>query len=213
MPKPDLALRSRPLKEVQPAIEQLKRVVLIHPEEIVVEMESKFCICSKPERQQGSKTRMMIQCPKCYEWFHYDCVKLNDDFDAENTYWECNWCKSEVDKYGMQRWKEDRKKAKLRHLNDRPVVKGGALGKDPPKSYSAPLTWEGKVDEVKEISRRKRIKKLKLQDCAQELIDQGGHHKVDAEGLNGLEARPPDDALIDELIAAGIIDPENMGDD
>lgn len=35
---------------------------------------------------------------------------------------------------------------------------------------------------------------------------------VDAEGLHGLEARPVDDALIDEMVGAGIVDPEKLED-
>jgi hypothetical protein len=36
---------------------------------------------------------------------------------------------------------------------------------------------------------------------------------VDAEGQNGLEVRPVDDVLIDEMIGAGLIDPEMEEDD
>ena len=65
---------------------------------------------------------------------------------------------------------------------------------------------EGKVEEVQELARRAEVKKRKLMDTAQELVDGGGHHAVDAEGMTGLELRPVDDGLVDELLGAGMID-------
>ena len=61
MPKPDFALRTRPLKEVEPALKQLKRVVLFHMDEIVQEMPPTFCVCGRGERKKRSKTKKMIQ--------------------------------------------------------------------------------------------------------------------------------------------------------
>ena len=72
--------------------------------------------------------------------------------------------------------------------------------------YSAPVSWQGKVEEVQEFARRAAVKKRKLMDSAQELVDGGGHHVVDAEGMAGLELRPVDDGLVDELLGAGMID-------
>ena len=75
-----------------------------------------------------------------------------------------------------------------------------------PVQYSAPVSWQGKVEEVQELARRAAVKKRKLMDTAQELVDGGGHHAVDAEGMAGLELRPVDDGLVDELLGAGMID-------
>lgn len=213
MPKPDLALRTRPLKEVENALEKLKRVVLFHPDEIVLEVPAKYCVCGQGERKGGKRTKLMIQCEECFEWFHYDCVGLADDYDGENNDWKCEWCTGGADKQGRQRWESGRKKAKLRHVNDRPVAKGAQLGENPPQAYTAPVSWEGKVAEVKEIARRNAIKKRKLEEAVQELADGGGHHVADAEGLGGLEARPVDDALVDDFVAAGFVDPDAMSDD
>ena len=66
---------------------------------------------------------------------------------------------------------------------------------------------------MQEISRRKAIKKRKLKDLVERRVDEGGHHMVDAEGSNGLEARPVDDALVDEMVGAGIVDPEDLSDE
>ena len=155
----------------------------------------------------------MIQCDECYEWFHFDCVDIQDSYDAESESWKCEWCRCGADKVGAQRWKSGRKRPKLRHVNDRPIVKGAQLGQNPPQAYTAPPSWDGKVAEVKEISRRKAIKKRKLEEQVQVIVDQGGHHAVDAEGLAGLEARPVDDALIDEMVGAGLVRPQDLDED
>ncbi len=36
---------------------------------------------------------------------------------------------------------------------------------------------------------------------------------VDAEGMAGLELRAVDDGLIDEMVGAGVIDPDNVSDE
>ena len=67
--------------------------------------------------------------------------------------------------------------------------------------------------EVKESSRRAAIKKRKLRDAVEQLIDEGGHHVVDAEGMAGLELRQADDGLVDEFVGAGAVDPDLLSDD
>lgn len=213
MPKPDFALRTRPLKEVEPALEKLKRVVLFHPDKIVQELSPVFCVCGKGERTKGPKSKMMIQCDSCWGWFHHDCAGLGDDFEADGVDWKCDWCDNGADDQGFQRWTLNRKKPKKRHVNDQPKFKGAVLGGDGPKSYSSPPSWDGKVAEVKEISRRKAIKKRKLKDLVEKRVDARGHHMTDAEGLNGLEARPVDDVLIDEMVGAGIVDLAEVSED
>ena len=75
-----------------------------------------------------------------------------------------------------------------------------------PSNYSAPPSWDGKVKEVKELARRSAIKKRKLTEAVEQLVAEGGHHVVDAEGAAGLEMRPVDDGLVDELVGAGVVD-------
>ena len=216
MPKPDKVLRSRPLREVPDAIAKLKKVVLFHPDQIVEELEPKYCVCGKGEHVNGHQSDRMVQCGECYEWFHFDCVGVKDNADVENDVWKCEWCRSGIDKQGRQRWSTGRKKAKYRHQNDRPRVKGAALGGNPPKRYSNPPTWEGKVEQVKELARRAIVKKKKLTEAVEKLIDEGGHHLVDAEGMAGLERRQVNDAMIDEMAGGGevqVSDDEGDGGD
>lgn len=213
MPKPDKALRTRPLKEVEENLKQLRGVVLFHPDPIVQALPAKMCVCGKGERKRGGKDDRMIQCDECYEWFHWDCANVPDAFDAGSDDWRCEWCLNGADREGNQRWLSGRKKPKLRHLNDRPVAKGAQAGMDPPLEYSAPPLWEGKVEEIRELSRRQAVKKRKLRVAVQDLVDAGGHHLMDAEGQGGLESRAVDDGLVDELVGAGIVDPDELGED
>ena len=205
MAKPDKVLRFRPLKEVPEAVAKLKRVVLIHPKPIVEELKAKFCICGKGERKMGKKSKVMIQCEECWEWYHSDCVGVADASVVQNDDWKCEWCKSDIDKEGYQRWKSGRKKAKKRHRKDIPKLNGAILGGDPAVRYSAPPSWEGKVEQVKELARRAAIKKRKLTEAVEKLVDEGGHHLVDAEGMAGLELRPVNDGMIDEVLEAGLV--------
>jgi PHD-finger len=213
MAKPDKILRFRPLKEVPEAVAKLKRVVLIHPKPIVEELKAKFCICGKGERKLGKKSMLMIQCEECWEWYHSDCVGVVDAASVQNDDWKCEWCKSDIDKEGYQRWKSGRKNAKKRHHKDIPKLNGGVLGGDPPIRHSAPPSWEGKVEEVKELARRAAIKKRKLTEAVEKLVDEGGHHLVDAEGMDGLELRPVNEGMIDEAIGAGLVAVEADGDE
>jgi hypothetical protein len=210
MGKPDKVLRVRPLREVKAALEKLEGVVLVHPDPIVVELPSKYCICKKGERQRSKKSKKMIQCDQCWEWFHFDCVGLRDDVDVKDLVWKCEWCKDTPDNQGKQRWRTGRKKAKLRHYKDTPRHKGGQKGGDPPKSYSAPQDWDGKVDEIKEIARRAAIKKKKLTDAVEKLVEEGGHHLVDAVGMAGLDVRAVDEAMIDEMLGAGLVEEDEV---
>jgi hypothetical protein len=211
MPKPDKVLRFRPLKEVSEAVAKLKRVVLIHSKPIVEELKAKFCICGKGERKAGKKSMLMIQCEECWEWYHSDCAGVEDAAAVQNADWKCDWCKNGFDNEGYQRWKSGRKKAKKRHRKDIPKLKGAILGGDPAVRYSAPPSWDGKVEQVKELARRAAIKKRKLTEAVEKLVDEGGHHLVDAEGMAGLELRPVNDGMIDEVLQAGLVEDVNVG--
>jgi PHD-finger len=210
MGKPDKVLRVRPLREVQTALEKLKRVVLVHPEPIVVEVPSKYCVCKKGERKRTDKTKLMIQCDECWDWFHFDCVQLKDDADVKNLAWKCEWCLDTIDEKGYQRWTSNRKLAKKRHYKDTPRRNGGVKGGNPPQSYSAPPDWDGKVAEIKEIARRAAIKKKKLTDAVEKLVEEGGHHLVDAVGMAGLDVRAVDEAMIDEMLGEGLVEEDEV---
>ena len=176
------------------------------------ELKAKFCICGKGERKMGKKSKDMIQCDECWEWYHSDCVGVADVAAVQNDDWKCEWCKSDIDKEGYQRWKSGRKKAKKRHRKDVPKLNGAILGGDPAVRYSAPPSWEGKVKQVKELARRAAIKKRKLTEAVEKLVDEGGHHLVDAEGMAGLELRPVNDGMIDEVLEAGLVVDVSVGE-
>ena len=74
MPKPDAVLRDRPISEVVPAINKLRRVALLSPFEVSVKEETKYCVCRKGNMGD------MVQCLECFEWFHYNC--LTEDYQA-----------------------------------------------------------------------------------------------------------------------------------
>jgi hypothetical protein len=212
MPKPDKVLRFRPLKELDAAVSKLKRVVLFHPKPIVEELPAQYCVCKKGVRKKGKASTEMIQCGECLDWFHFDCAGIKDGADVENVAWKCEWCQDPIDKEGYQRWKTGRKKPKRRHHRDMPKHKGAELGKDAPPRYSAAPTWEGKVAEVKELARRAAVKKRKLTEAVEQLVVEGGHHLVDAEGMAGLESRPVDEGFVDEMVGAGIVDVDDFDD-
>jgi hypothetical protein len=212
MAKPDIALRARPLKEVNDAVAERKRVVLFHPEPIVVQLPAKYCVCGKDEHISCAEPGAMIQCDGCWEWFHFACVTQLDD---EKAIWHCEWCKDKPDKEGYQRWRNftnGRTMPKKRHNKDVPRLQGAQLGQSPPLRYSAPVDWDGKVAEVQELARRAAVKKRKLTEAVEQLMVQDGHHLTDAEGMAGLKARAVDDALVDEMLEAGLIDHEGDGD-
>ncbi len=208
MPKPDKVLRFRPLKEVDGALSKLKRVLLLHPKPIVEELPAQYCICKKGERKKGKGSTEMIQCEGCWDWFHFDCVGIKGGADVVGVDWTCEWCRDPIDKQGYQRWRTGREKPKRRHQRDVPRLKGAVLGQDAPPRYSAAPTWEGKVAEVQELARRAAVKKRKLTEAVEQLVAEGGHHLVDAEGMAGLELRPVDEGVIDEMVGAGIVNEE-----
>ena len=65
---------------------------------------------------------------------------------------------------------------------------------------------------MQELARRAAIKKRKLTEDVEQLLVENGHHLTDAEGMAGLEARAVDDALVDEMLGAGLIREEDDGD-
>lgn len=212
MGKPDKVLRTRPLKEAAPAVAKLKRVVLFHPEPIVVEKPATYCVCKKGEVRGKKDSTEMVQCETCFEWFHFDCAGIGAGTDLEDVRWTCEWCLDVADREGFHRWRKNRGRPVKRHRLDTPALKGGAMGQDKQPTLTAPPTWEGKVEEVLEAARRAAIKKKKLVDAVERLVEGGGHHVVDAEGMAGLEARAVDDGLLDEILGAGLVD-ENQLDE
>lgn len=211
--KPDQFLRSHPLKEIPKALEVLQKVLLIHPSPLVEKLPMKYCICNHGEGGKSGKNVFDVQCGECFTWFHVACTAIPDGVDLDSYEYQCEWCKDKPDREGFQRWRTGRKTPRKRHLDDRPIVKGVKAGDYPLEQYSSPPTWEGKVAEVKERAKRIAVQKRKLKASVQQLVDKGGHHLVDAQGLGGLVDRPVDDPLADELLQAGLVDLAPLSDD
>jgi hypothetical protein len=60
---------------------------------------------------------------------------------------------------------------------------------------------------------KSKIKKRKLKEAVHVLVDEGGHRVMDEEGMAGLEVRGVDDGLVDEMVGAGLVDPDQMSDE
>ena len=56
--------------------------------------EKLYCICRMP----NSRSRAMIQCDRCKNYFHMDCMKLDDHKSYENEEWSCHQCLDMLDK-------------------------------------------------------------------------------------------------------------------
>lgn len=200
-----MSLRNRPILESLESVIELKTVLLFHPDTLDAQVQSKYCVCRKGELPNDDENSKMVQCEECYEWYHYGCVGYTDVVGDSGNAWKCEWCLSQQDRDGNHRWKSGRKKAKLRHYKDTPREKGAVLGQDALVATAYPVSWDGKVAEIKEQARRLGLRKRKLEDRAAAVIDQGGHHQVDRQGMAGLEARGVTPGLIDELLAEGEI--------
>ena len=72
-----------------------------------------------------------------------------------------------------------------------------------------------KIGMVKLIKSRKsrdglQSKKKKLTDAVEKLVEEGGHHLVDAVGMAGLDVRAVDEAMIDEMLGAGLAEEDEV---
>ena len=52
---------------------------------------SVYCYCRMPECSE----RDMVECSKCLEWYHLDCVSVPQDaLQNSNVQWYCHYCQS-----------------------------------------------------------------------------------------------------------------------
>lgn len=61
--------------------------------------EELFCICRKPDH--GGE--LMISCDSCDEWFHFKCMKLNEDHSKLIAKFYCKFCRWKG--VGSTKWK------------------------------------------------------------------------------------------------------------
>ena len=52
-----------------------------------VTREKVYCIC-----RQGFGKKEMIECERCFEWFHLDCINITDKVIEQTGKWFCNDC-------------------------------------------------------------------------------------------------------------------------
>jgi hypothetical protein len=159
-----------------------------------------------PQRgaQGGKKTKVMTQCDSCFEWTIMTAQISPTTLMLKIMIGSANIAEIHRIEKGIRDGRQDGKKPKKRYFKDTPKAQGAEFGGPALVQFSAPRAWDGKVEETKERSRRNSIKKRKLQEAVEVMIDTREHHLVDAEGMAGLEARPMGDALIDEMVVAGI---------
>jgi len=65
--KPDKELRFHPADKVVAASKSVKKLVLLHPEPIRVQVERKRCFCKTKTNNK------MLLCEGCDEWYHHLC--------------------------------------------------------------------------------------------------------------------------------------------
>jgi hypothetical protein len=61
-----------------------------------------------------------------------------------------------------------------------------------------------------EVVKWAAIKKKKLTDAVEKLVEEGDHHLVDAVGMAGLDVRAVDEAMIDEMLGAGLVEEDEV---
>ena len=76
-------------------------------------MEAVYCICRQPQDE-----RFMIQCDKCDEWFHGDCVGVSEDDNLQSFI--CASCKliQVVTETGKSPQKKRKRRKKLTEMVD-----------------------------------------------------------------------------------------------
>ncbi len=209
MQKPDKVLRYSALEKVIPAIQQLQRVILLHPDPIRHEKERKYCYCKK------NATADMVLCDECHEWYHHKCVGVDEEQARADDDWRCGYCIGEPDEDGNRTWMSDiplqagkkKRMAPDRNDDDRPK----ALGYAPEKKVKVqvgPADWaeiQAAVDEGgMKINREEQRKKKKVET----ILKEGGHHVVDEMTAAGLALRAVDGPLVDDLEGLGLLDDE-----
>lgn len=200
MKKPDVELRKHPLTEVAKVSAELTRRILFHPEPFRVEVARQRCICrSKAEKN-------MVLCESCDEWFHFHCVDMTVEQAEKAIHWRCGYCTGRPDSDGKQTWNLDRKQAGKRA---RPAVRD-RLVSDTPKARgvnpfknemieTGPGSWQEIVQMAQEGGAKINQAEQRRAQKAATLVEEGGHHVVDAVTAGGLAGRGVDGALIDEL--------------
>lgn len=155
----------------------------------------------------------MVLCESCDEWFHFACVDMSEEDAQMAKDWKCGYCAGGPPKDGKQSWvlarrqvsKRARPAVRERLVSETPKARGIEPNGDD-KVEKGPVSWE-------EIMRMARDGAAKINQVEQrwakkaaKLVEEGGHHLVDAMTAGGLAARGVDGALVDELLNLDLLD-------
>ncbi len=70
-------------------LRDLQRKKALYPMQTMAAVEKElYCIC----RSAASSDKPMVCCDACEEWFHFDCLQLNECDIEESAGWVCNEC-------------------------------------------------------------------------------------------------------------------------
>lgn len=207
--KPDVVLREHPLAVVAKESAKVTQRILFHPRMFRDQVKRQRCRC------KAASNNLMKLCKSCDQWFHYRCVGLTKAEADAAVDWKCGYCVSTPDKDGNCEWfsskKDETKKSKtaipVRNVNDTPRNKGIPTDRDD-LIWKGPRSW----DDIKQMAREGGVKinlaEQRHQAKAQKLVEEGGHHLVDAMTAGGLAARGVDGALTDELYHLNLLGDE-----
>jgi hypothetical protein len=209
--KPDVHLRALPLGVIIPVLPELARVLLFHPDPIWTEGERDRCFCNKKPNKK------MLACEDCHEWFHFDCVGMDQATAEAADHWQCGYCRSALNADGKREWsllipqggRKRAKKAKPRADDASPKAQGLEIdGSD--MVPLGPRSWAEVEVEVARSSKKINLARKAAKAAATRAVGAGGHHIVDEMIGGGVGPRKVTEALIDELDGAGIINLDNM---
>lgn len=212
--KPDQYLRVGTLLFANSVQDALKKRVLFHPLPIRHQVPRKRCFC---RRKTDNK---MVLCEGCDEWYHLDCVGL-DEAEAQGADdWQCGYCQSALEEDGTRAWNLAIPQGKYKKPR---VAKPRMDGKTPralgitPEGMEmvdvGPSTWEEIVLTARAGAMKLRRAEEAYKKKAAQLVKAGGHHVVDQMGLGGVEPRPITNELLDDLIVNGDLGDEEGGED
>ena len=71
-------------KEILEDLDYIIKTKYIEKIDIILEENNISCFCGKPNYGK------MIECEKCFKWFHYNCVGIKENYEP-NT-WYCENC-------------------------------------------------------------------------------------------------------------------------
>ncbi len=205
--KPDKILRLHPLKCVVPLVQDLQAVLLFDLRPIMTEVERRRCFC------KNKSTPQMIACDLCDEWFHLECLGLNNEAIDGMGDFVCGWCQGQPDVDGNRTWKRpipvgNRKRARKasdRNDSETPRAKGIAVYGDEMVA-AGPRSWAEVRASAQAEGKKINLLEMKRKAKAQRVVNAGGHHVVDEIVLGGVRARRVDQQLVDELDEQGLLD-------